>query len=100
MEFHKTSKSFIGCFENNIDFQGNDWSGNEFSKIPYAEVCREKCVEDSRCKVFTYVKEKQICWLKKSDAGRRTMDGYVSGRKDCPGSSNSSSKRGGLAQFF
>ena len=91
--FIESQKLFIGCFEYNIDFLGNDWFGNEIRNLPSAELCQEKCFEDTKCKVFTYAKQEKRCWLKESDSGRRPKDGYVSGRKYCPGSSYSSGKR-------
>ena len=56
--------------------------------ISSAEDCAKECRRNIRCKFFTYHKIRKDCWLKTSDSGREPARGYISGKKNCPKSSN------------
>ena len=45
--------------------------------------CQQSCQATEGCMVFSYKRTAKECWLKKSDAGRRTEIGYISGWKEC-----------------
>ena len=81
-------ESNSGCFENNIDFKFNDVPKGTVRGITSAEDCEKQCRRKIRCKFFTYHKLFQVCWLKTSDSGRRKAGGHISGRMNCPQSSN------------
>ena len=80
--------SISGCFENNIDFKSNDVPGGAVNGLSSAEDCAKQCTRNKECKFFTYHKRRKKCWLKSSDSGRRPAGDHVSGRKNCPHSSN------------
>ena len=81
-------KSNSGCFENNIDFRFNDVRRGTVKGISSAEDCAKECRRNIRCKFFTYLKRSKVCWLKSSDSGRRPAGGHISGKKNCPQTSN------------
>jgi len=82
-----------GCFENNVDFRSNDLPNGAVHGISTAEDCAKECRKRIKCKFFTYRKIGKVCWLKRSDSGRESAGGHISGRKNClqsstlPGSS-------------
>jgi len=64
-------------FEENIDYDGNDILTTMASS---AADCCAKCQAHSGCKFYTIEhKAGGTCWLKNSDAGRRTYKDHVSG---------------------
>merc|ERR1711920_202709 len=73
------------CFENNVDFYGNDlhWIFPETASS--AKDCQDQCSRNSDCNVFTFNTGKFIhnCYLKRSDGGRRARSGRISGRASC-----------------
>ena len=76
------------CFERNIGYNNNeDVSGPDAPISPYrrpsAEECQKDCKGQRDCYFFSYQRETQLCWLKKSDKGRQQMIGVTSGRKCC-----------------
>ena len=73
-----------GCFENNIDFRSNDVPRGTIEGISSAEDCAKECRKNRRCKFFTYHEIYKVCWLKKSDSGRKPARYHISGRKNCP----------------
>ena len=76
------------CFERNIGFDNNDdVTGSNAPVSPFisssAEECQNECKKQKECYFFSYQRETQFCWLKKSDKGRGQMIGTISGRKCC-----------------
>ena len=69
--------------EDNIDYFGEDveWVG----EVKSVEDCQQLCEESWDCIYFTYAKEnyvgkwEQTCFLKESNGGRRSFEGFVSG---------------------
>ena len=67
-------------FEQNTDFNGNDLPGSSdrFNNVPNASNCCGICKAYSGCKAWTWIPPSH-CFVKESDAGRRSWNGYVSG---------------------
>jgi hypothetical protein len=61
------------------DFNGHDGSHPCGAKAASAAACCAACAAAPGCKVWTYMPKAQNCCFKQSAAGRRSMDGYVSG---------------------
>ena len=70
-----------GCIEENTDYHGNDLSLKENISSPSACACA--CSDNPLCSVFTWTEIDGICWLKKSDKGRKTSKGSYSGSLHC-----------------
>ena len=70
-----------GCIEENTDYHGNDLSLKENISSPSACACA--CSDNPLCSVFTWTEIDGICWLKKSDKGRKTSKGSYSGSRHC-----------------
>lgn len=73
------------CFEDNVDYYGNDLHLIFPETASSAKDCQDQCSRDSDCKVFTFNTRKIVhnCYLKRSDAGRRSSSGRISGRASC-----------------
>ncbi|KAH0484850.1 MAG: hypothetical protein KVP17_004438 [Porospora cf. gigantea B] len=67
------------CFEQRTDFTGNDIDSTSAASV---EACAAECENRRRCQFFTYDKSGQ-CYLKTSDAGRRSRRGATSGSTNC-----------------
>ena len=67
---------------------GNDIIENSPENIKTKEECCTACKNKEGCTFFTYRKEKEKCWLKNSDAGRKVDVEAVSGSVDCCKGSN------------
>ena len=66
------------CFEQNIDFYGNDVG----SKVVSDEYdCQKECQNYDGCNYWTYM---DGCWMKSSDSGSVLLNGAISGPKFCP----------------
>ena len=78
-------------FEYNTDRMGQDYSNFDLP-APDAEMCRDACRSDGRCKAWTYVKPNTIqgprprCWLKSSVPPARSATCCISGVKRQGGS--------------
>lgn len=71
--------SVLSCtFENNTDYNGHDIQPVRRLDAKDPNECCSLCTLNTICKAFTFMPPK-TCYLKTSDAGRRTMHGYVSG---------------------
>merc|ERR1711942_76420 len=71
------------CIEDNVAMPGNDIIETSPEGIKTKEECCIACKNKEGCKFFTYRKEKEKCWLKNSDAGRKVDEEAVSGSVDC-----------------
>ena len=79
------------CFEDNIDFRGNDINadptdenyGRGAGKRASSNECQELCRLTEHCVFFTYKLSSSECWLKTTDSGRRSQTGAISGSKVC-----------------
>ena len=75
----------------NINYYGFDLSQE---KAESAVACRNLCQQDSGCNFWTWGKPtyngyrgpeiRLKCFLKSSDAGKKALDGVMSGTKLCP----------------
>jgi hypothetical protein len=74
-------------FEFDINRQGSDYRVPIPLTEARPELCRDACLEDPKCKAFTYVKpgyqlpDKAVCWLKDSVPPREKNECCVSGVK-------------------
>ena len=83
---HSMFLHFTGsnCIEDNVAMPGNDIVENSPEEnIKTKEDCCTACKNKEGCTFFTYRKEKEKCWLKNSDAGRKVDEEAVSGSVDC-----------------
>merc|ERR1712243_261083 len=71
------------CIEDNVAMPGNDIVETSPDNIKTKEDCCIACKNKEGCTFFTYRKEKEKCWLKNSDAGRKVDKEAVSGSVDC-----------------
>merc|ERR1711862_487578 len=71
------------CIEDNVAMPGNDIVETSPEGIKTKEDCCNACKNKEGCTFFTYRKEKEKCWLKNSDAGRKVDEEAVSGSVDC-----------------
>merc|ERR1712142_436453 len=55
------------CIEANIDYPGNDFGRLEY--IQSALDCACKCKNNWKCKFFSWVERKKLCWLKTAIGG-------------------------------
>lgn len=70
--------------EDNIDYNKNDLEvGRNFVNVEDAHECAKWCRKTQGCKFWTFQKAKKGCWLKHSNAGRRTHNDCTSGTKSC-----------------
>lgn len=60
------------------DLPGSDY--RRFQSLS-AEICSQACMEDHRCRAFTYNRANQLCWLKSRHPRARQRRGAVSGLK-------------------
>jgi hypothetical protein len=72
-----------GAWEPNVDRPGTDYLSFDLQE-PRAELCREACVRDARCKAFTYVNPGlqgpyARCWLKSTVPPARDSTCCISG---------------------
>jgi len=69
------------CGEEPVDYFGNDLYniGSES-----AANCQEACANDGNCRYWTYAPSDSRCYLKSTDAGRKSRDGHISGPAVCP----------------
>ena len=71
-----------GCYEKNFDYHGNDlnwWPKHTKTALE----CQGLCKKTSACQFFTFVPNKNNCWLKKSSKGRTAKTNLISGPKEC-----------------
>ena len=83
-EFALLSLLDFQCFQNNLDYYGNDVSSISASS---PNDCQEKCQNNKDCGVWTYGKEKNIrgenCWLKNDNSYKVWKKDLISGPKYC-----------------
>ena len=83
---------YIDCIEIDTGLPGNDINNNDSSDVNFAkgsgrqdsyQECQELCKLTEGCNFFTWQSKNENCFLKSSDAGRKTDVGSVSGTKNC-----------------
>ena len=72
------------CQEADTEFAGHGIPNNRVDGVGSAAACRSACLARAECKYWTwnsasYPLLASTCWLKASEAGRRTRPGKVSG---------------------
>ena len=72
----------LACtFEDNTDFNGNDLKpGGDSHPTNTSAACCTMCADTAGCNAFTFMPAASLCFLKSSDAGRRGMSTYTSGK--------------------
>merc|ERR1712142_213951 len=75
-----TCKKGSKCIEANTDYHGNDIDRLEY--IQSAQDCACECKNNWRCKYFSWVESKKLCWLKTAIGGITSMgaDGSINVR--------------------
>ena len=80
---------FKGCFEENIDYFGNDIS--HLNSILSEEQCQFKCQELDNCKFLRYSESPQTCHLKTKKENVNELSGGSSGPRFCNGNKRNKS---------
>ena len=86
MCFRLSLFDFKGCFEENVDYKGNDISSLDL--ILSEEQCQFKCQEIDNCKYWRHYPPTQGCWLKTKKENIKEESGGSSGPKFCNGKKN------------
>ena len=75
---------FAGCFEFDVDYNGNDLKRFWGVSSPFA--CQNMCAGTALCTHFTWSPEiaNGACWLKSSGSGPNTGGARISGPRRCP----------------
>eukprot|EP00928_Gymnodinium_smaydae_P032430 TRINITY_DN23489_c0_g1_i1.p1 TRINITY_DN23489_c0_g1~~TRINITY_DN23489_c0_g1_i1.p1 ORF type:complete len:600 (-),score=134.36 TRINITY_DN23489_c0_g1_i1:102-1901(-) len=75
------------CFESGVDLKGYDvdtFSSGGAKSAPSAAACKQRCEATEGCKWFTWDTDgENLCFLKTSDAGRRSWGKRISGPRVC-----------------
>ena len=72
---------FLGCIkEINTTYAGNT---TEQTKLESPQACVERCVSVEGGLFWTYDFTNNYCYVKSSDSGRHTQEGFVSGTQAC-----------------
>ena len=85
------SYSIESCFEENIDYVGNDLNNQTsdtnyslgYENLESAKDCRELCQDTNGCLGFTWESYNKTCSLKSAMEGKRSQEGAISGKKYC-----------------
>ena len=67
--------------EDGYDYFGNDAKSGQDSDG--MKDCAEKCLAEPTCQFWSMEKSTGRCYLKTSKAGKKTMNGLLSGNQDC-----------------
>ena len=62
----------------NSDIPGGDYSSLKDTSLPR---CRYECMEDDRCKAYTFNHRAKVCFLKERISNRKKFNGATSGVK-------------------
>jgi len=74
----------IACFEDNINYPGNDMNNGHENKKNDAVQCREDCLRTDGCVGFAWNKETNDCWLKPTMIqGKKEDNLFISGLAVC-----------------
>ena len=69
------------CYEDNIDYNGNDIDYGPTGNIDNAEACQKSCQKLDQCLFWTF--SSNGCILKTSDGNPQHSNGAISGPKYC-----------------
>ena len=72
----------VGCFEDNIDYFGNDY---KIDIAPNATACQKLCSEEDPCNYWTFVKSTTKCRMKYTKTVGTTCRDCIAGPKYCEG---------------
>ena len=86
-----TTVTPVCLIEEDTDYYGNDIAGPK--RMEDTDECMLWCASVSECTHWVYQGEaRQVgerhCWLKNSNSGKRMLDGYISGNRECSGKIN------------
>ena len=79
--FHQIS--IEKCYELNIEFANDKNVRNGYVKSETAEECQLLCQTTNPCRFFTFDVKQKMCWLKRSNEGRKENNNFISGKKYC-----------------
>ena len=84
IDYIAAKNSFAGssCMEENVAMPGKNIVAPE-QNIETKEDCCNACKKRKGCTFFTYRKDMKKCWLKNSDAGRKSERKAFSGSVEC-----------------
>ena len=81
------------CFDQNVDYRGNDLNKGYETLTDTPEECQQLCQDNEKCVEFTWVMPNVLegvlkgrgneCWMKYAKATRIAMQNVVSGPKTC-----------------
>ena len=72
------------AYEQDTEYCGNDVINKPLENVASNEACQLLCQKNDQCNFWTFAADgRKKCWLKSSDAGRRSLRGLASGPKFC-----------------